>query len=335
MSVVGPTVQLAAEGWKVGVIEMGVSSSFDEFQATVDADVTVVNLARERRDVFKAALQSATDVQSVWGSGSLRRSTQLQPVHDVDLVVEFDATQHPTWGTDGESAIEAIERCRDLVTEMLSLASGTHARLVRQVDTADRNRAAKCFIDDPDDPDAFTVDVMPALRQQDGILIPFKSESRWTLADPEFLIDRVAERHTEWNRFRPMVRVLKYWAHRQPFKIKSLVMEVLALECLPSAGNRATAVSEFFTAASQHSLWVVDPAGLSGEIQPSLDTTQLRRALEDSSQSATSALRAAADGNQPEATRLWRNVFGAAFPVVAGAGGAAATARPVKDSPQG
>lgn len=314
---------------------MTVNSSFDDLQVTVDADVDIVRLARERRDVFKAALDSAGDVLAVWGSGSLRRSTQLQPVHDVDLVVEFDPAQHPYWGSDGDSADEAIERCRNLVTELLGVGSGTHARIVRQVNTADRNRAAKCFIDDPDDPDAFTVDVMPALRRADGIMIPFKSESRWTLADPEFLIDRVAERQAEWNRFRPTVRLLKYWAHQQPFKVKSLVMEVLALECLPSAPNRATALTAFFDSASRHSLDVVDPAGLSGPIQPLLDVGALRRSFEDAALASAAAARAVIDGDQPEATRLWSSVFGAAFPIMAAAGGAVATPRPVKDSPQG
>lgn len=314
---------------------MGVSASFDELQTVVDADVSVVKLARSRRDVFKDALSSAPDVRTVWGSGSLRRSTQLQPVHDVDLVVEFDSEIHPEWGEDGESSSEAIERCRDLVTERLGVAAGTHERLVRQVNTANRNRAAKCFIDDPDDPDAFTVDVMPAIRWEDGVLIPLKSEARWTLADPEFLIDRVIERQADWSRFRPMVRVLKYWARQQPFKVKSLVMEVLALECLPASPNRATALSEFFTTASRHSLYVTDPAGLSGAIQPALDSHALRRSLEDAAISAASALRVAADGNQAEATRLWRSVLGPAFPIAAAAGGGAATPRQVKDSPQG
>lgn len=325
----------ATLGARKGGVKMGVSTSFDELQAVVDADVAVVKFARERRDAFKSALDSASDVISVWGSGSLRRSTQLQPVHDVDLVVEFDPKFYPDWGEDGASSSDAIERCRELVTGLLGVTAGTHERLVRQVNTANRNRAAKCFIDDPDDPDAFTVDVMPALRQPDGILIPFKSEGRWTLADPEYLISRVAERQAAWNRFRPTVRVLKYWARQQPFKVKSLVMEVLALESLPNSGNRATALSGFFAAASRHSLSVVDPAGLSGAIQPSLDSAALRRALEDAALSSASALRAAADGNQAEATRLWRSVLGPAFPVVAAAGGAAAGPRQVKDSPQG
>lgn len=317
---------------------MTVLDSFDSLQGEINADVEVVRLARQRRDTFKAALSTAPDVKVVWGSGSLARSTQLQPVHDVDLVVEFDAEEHPKWGQAGDSAEEAIERCRDLVHELLSVESGTYAQLVRQVNTAKRNRAAKCFIDPPDAENAFTVDVMPALRRTNGILIPFRSMRRWTLADPEYLIDEVAARQRDWAQFRPMVRVLKYWARQHEAdtgRVKSLVMEVLALDCLHE-GNRSEALKTFFVEASTHSLQVEDPAGLSGVIQPDLDMAGLRRALEDSALAATAAVRAVANNDQPAATQHWQNVFGDAFPLVLSpAGGSDSGPRPIRDSPQG
>ena len=53
------------------------------------------------------------------------------------------------------------------------------------------NHAVKCFLDDPNDPDAFTVDAMPALRQADGaLLVPEKSPKDWIRTDPEDLIQR-------------------------------------------------------------------------------------------------------------------------------------------------
>lgn len=318
---------------------MTVLESFDALQVEVDADVNIVRLARERRDTFKAALATAEDVSVVWGSGSLARSTQLQPVHDVDLVVEFDLAQHPDWGEDGDSAEEAIDRCRDLVNELLSVNGGSYDQLVRQVRTADHNRAAKCFIDPPEDENAFTVDVMPALRRADLILIPFKSEKRWTLANPEYLIDLVAERQRQWSQFRPLVRALKHWSRQHTDvtgKVKSLVMEILALDCLPAGNNRPEALKDFFVTASTHSLQIEDPAGLSGPIQPNLDASGLRRALEDSALAAVAAIRAVADNDQPAATRHWQSVFGSAFPLVLPPGGGEDPGpRPIRDSPQG
>lgn len=318
---------------------MTVLESFTELQSVVDADPAIVATARERRDVFKSALLTAADVQAVWGSGSLARSTQLQPVHDVDLVVEFDPGEHAEWGQPGDSAEEAIERCRDLVTEMLSVNRGTKAQLVRQVNTADRNRAAKCFIDDPGDENAFTVDVMPALQLDNGILIPSKRSRRWDTANPRFLIDEVAAHHAEWPSFRPLVRLLKYWSRQhedRTGRVKSLVMEVLALDCLLPASNRPTALKDFFERAALHSLCIEDPAKLCGPIQPDLDTAGLRRALEDAADAAAQAAKAVADNDQSAATKHWQSVFGAAFPLVLPPGAESDPGpRPIRDSPQG
>ncbi|TXK11141.1 nucleotidyltransferase family protein [Microbacterium wangchenii] len=320
---------------------MTVLESFAELQKTVDADPLVVKTARERRDIFKSALRSAADVRTVWGAGSLARSTQLQPVHDVDLVVEFKAEDHRDWGQPGTSAEDAIERCRDLVTDLLSVSAGTKAKLVRRVDTANRNRAAKCYIDEPGDKNAFTVDVMPALRLPNGILIPSKRAGRWDEANPAFLIDEVAARQSAWSQFRPLVRLLKYWAREHESdtgRVKSLVMEVLALECLQQANNKPAALKDFFERAAAHSLYIEDPAKLCGVIQPDLDTSALRRALEDSAEAAAQAVRAVAENDQPAATRHWQSVFGTAFPLVLPPGGGSESdpgPRPIRDSPQG
>ncbi len=323
---------------------MGLDEAFDEFQETVDADHDRVVLARERRDVFKNAFGSEDDVSEVFGSGSLARSTQLDPVHDVDVVIVYRQEDHPDWGQPGESAGDALEHVGGRVNYLLGATNGSVEKLVRLARR--RNHAVKCFIDDPDDADAFTVDAMPALRQSDGaLLIPEKTNKQWATADPEDLIRRVAEHQSDWNYFRPIVRVLKNWRHSVPVegKIKSLVMEVLALECMPRAGSRPAALRAFFTAAAVRVNWdIVDPAGHCGPIQPDLDTVGLRTALQDAAEIATQACAAAANGATDDALRAWQKVFGTNFPAPEAkknsptvTGPALITTRPVKDAPQG
>jgi hypothetical protein len=323
---------------------MGVDDAFDEFQKTVDADRDQVTLARDRRDTFKKAFGAEDDVTDVFGSGSLRRSTQLKPVHDVDLVIIYNQEDHPSWGQPGDSAKDALDYVRQRVNVLLGSTYGTVDQLVRRARW--RNHAVKCFIDPPEDPDAFTVDAMPALRQSDGtLLIPEALTNQWVVADPEDLIRRVAEHQSDWRYFRPMVRVLKQWRHSVPVdgKIKSLVMEVLALECMPRTGSRSAALRAFFTAAAVRVNWdLVDPAGHCGLIQPDLDRAGLRTALETASEIATRACAAAANGDTDDALRAWRKIFGSKFPAAEGKktshwGTAAVpiTPRPVRDAPQG
>lgn len=108
---------------------MGIDDAFDEFQKIVNEDIDKTRLARRRRDLFKAALLSEPDVVETFGSGSLSRSTQLKPIHDVDIVVVYDPAEHPDWGFSGSSSEEALEHIRTQVNRLLSRANGTHDKV--------------------------------------------------------------------------------------------------------------------------------------------------------------------------------------------------------------
>lgn len=327
---------------------MSVNSAFDDYQKFIDEDPGVVALARERRDMFKKAFGAEGDVSEVFSSGSLRRATQLRPIHDLDLVIVYDVGAHQTCGQPGNSAADALNHVQGRVNTLLGITNGTSSKLVRLAKV--RNHSVKCFVDAPDS--GFTVDVMPALRQADAtLLIPEKLSRTWVPADPEYLIDEVEARHATWRHYRPMVRVLKDWrldaTANMASGVKSLVIEVLALTCLPASGTRAQALARFFEAAvtATHQP-ICDPAGLCGEVQPDLDYAGLRAELEKAAEHANNAVLCEQLNDIANAKRLWRKVFGIDFPAPDGepsyGTGAAASAgvaglgyQPVKDSPQG
>lgn len=321
---------------------MTIDGAFDEYQHTVNADLSQVKLARERRDTFKHAFNSRDDVLECFGSGSLARSTQLKPVHDVDLIVVYDLKAHQDWGQPGASAEAAVRHVQAEVTYLLGM-NGTIDQLVRETRVAGRDRAVKCFIDPPDADDGFTVDAMPALRLPAGtLLLPSVNNQSWTEADPEYLIAEVADRQRKWSHFRPVVRLLKDWRLDQDTKIKSLVMEVLALKCLPTDENRAAALRRFFAAAAVEVFYGVDdPAGFCGAVQIDLDTTAVAAALSSAAEHARLACAAADSGDTNTAKFWWRQVFGTDFPGPESQPTTAHTApvvtapRRVRDAPQG
>lgn len=324
---------------------MNVDEGFDQLQTEVDVPPDVMKEARRRRDLFRSALLLADDVVEVISSGSLARGTHKDPLHDVDLIAVFDPEDHEGWGKPGTSAEESMDHLADLITGFLGPGGleGYEVRLVRK-----QNHALKCFMDDPDDERPFTVDVAPALRHPErGFWIPELKSASWIRTDPEFLIETVAGRHSSWNQFAKLVRVLKRWSEDRDTGMKSLVVEVLALDHLP-ADARPDALSKFFAGASVAVMEpVVDPAGLCGEIQPDLDRSTARAALEEAAGIAWRAVDAAGHGDDERAMCLWREIFGDIFPEPPGgcakAKGApaligAAAARPkrrVVDAPQG
>lgn len=340
---------------------MRPDTAFNTHQTVVNAAPESVQEARRRRNVVCDAFGKQPDVAETIPSGSLARGTQRDPIHDVDLIIVFRQKDHPDWDTGNGSAEAALEYVRSQVTDLLGVTAGTFAQEVRL--THLRNHVVKCFLDDPEDDDAFTVEVMPALRRPGGGLrIPERSnEAGWVTADPEFLLSEVAVRHREWRFFAPMVRAIKKWKDVANLDMKSLTAEVLTLNCMPAPQpgqvlSRQAALQRFFTAAASAVMdGVTDPAGWCGEIQPGLDRAAARAALREAADVAARAVAAEQRGDHDAAVCLWRSVFGPDFPEPPGgcpaagtaasaallAGGVAAVVapalirRPVKDAPQG
>lgn len=321
---------------------MTVADAFKTFQDVVNADITHVREARARRDLFKGAFGAEVDVEEVIASGSLARGTHKDPIHDVDVIVVFNQDEHSEWGAPGRSAADALDYTRERVNVLLGATNGTYDHAVRLARW--RNHAVKCFLDDPDDPDAFTVDAMPALRRDGRLLIPEALSEDWVVCDPEFLIAEVADRHAQWNKFAGTVRMLKWWAAEQDTKIKSLVMEVLALDFLPGDVNRPAAIKQFFVSACYHiegGNEVADPAGLCGPIQPDMDYDEFADSLRSARDNAIRAFQAQSNNDTAVAIKHWGEVFGDDFPKpLASAGNTVPAAvsvapRPVKDTPQG
>lgn len=320
---------------------MSVADAFNEFQGIVNADPEHVKEARSRRDLFRDAFLSEGDVDEVVASGSLARGTHKDPIHDVDVVIVYDDVQHPEWGEPGSSAEDALDHTRKRVNALLGATNGTFDNAVRLAKW--RNHAVKCFLDDPNDPNAFTVDAMPALRRNDMLLIPEASSKDWVPCNPEYLIKAVADKHAEWSTYAGTVRMLKYWASEQNTKIKSLVMEVLALEYLPTTKTRPVAIKDFFVSALyaiEGGQEVVDPAGICGPIQSDLDYEGFADCLRASRDDAVRAFRAQSNNDNTAAIQLWGKVFGNDFPKPAATRNplpavAPEVPRTVKDTPQG
>lgn len=306
---------------------MKVSTAFDTYQGVVNAPPELVVEARRRRDLFRDAFKSESE--KVSPSGSLARGTQHDPIKDVDTILIFDQAEFPDWGRPGDSAQDALDHVHSRVKDLLG-SDGTFAKgEVRLIKL--RNHSVKCFLDDPNAPAPFTVDATPALRQGDGtLLIPEARSSKWVLTNPGYLIDRALDAHAVGGIYAPIVRVLKRWAKtRTGVDVKSLFIEVLALECMPKAGSRQEALSSFFTAAAlrvNHPVY--DPAGLCGEIQPGLDVLALRTKLEEAAEIAADAVQHEQWKQENVAVHKWGQIFGPEFPKADGDDGGSGNGGP-------
>lgn len=335
---------------------MDLNKAFDDLQREVNVASDGDKKARGRRRLFEDALDPLEEVDKFIRSGSLARGSQIDPINDVDVVVVFDADKQPEWGQAGKSAREALEYTSNLIHQLIGKDAPEpkdgeeRVRLIHI-----RNHSVKCFLDDPDETEhPFTVDVVPAIAYGDHQLIPEKNSSKWVESDPKKLIDDVADRHAEWNQFVKLVRVLKRWNKDQGAGMKSLVVEVLALEHL-TEDTRPKALSAFFTAAAARIYEPVnDPAGLCGEIDRNMDKALAYEKLDAAASAAYHAVNAQERGETDQAACYWRKVFGDIFAepeggcsmiesggtgtgllIGTGVGGLAEPRRPVKQVDQG
>lgn len=328
---------------------MTVDDAFNEFQKVVNADPTLVQEAKDRRNKFADALTEQDDVQGALFIGSIARASQIEPIKDVDLVIFYSRDAHPGWGSPGTSADEAQERAQEQVNALLGAEGTVEPGFVRL--TRKGNHALRCFLDDPDDPDAFTVDVVPALENEDRTIdLTERDNSQWIRSHPRRLNEEVAARHSDWPYFVPLVRLLKRWSRDHGDTMLPLLLEVLAIDLLIGA-SRSTALAAFFTsAATRIDEPVYDPAGIS-LVQPDLNVPAARDRLEKAADLAWRATSAESSGDTERAICLWREVFGNDFPepprgcgsaiaAVAGLAGLGAARprdhrRPAKEAPQG
>jgi len=303
---------------------LSLEDAFHTLQQNVNADPAQVEEARRRREMFQTAFSKEPDADRPVPSGSLARGSQIEPINDVDLLWVYKHEEHPDWGQSESSAEDALNHAKDRIKELLGSEEalvelfgeeGRQMRWVREVHL--KNHAMKCFLDDPKDENAFTVDVVPALpRDARGFWIPEMSSSGWIETDPVYLIERVLERHGGYGegQFVQLIRVLKRWSKDSGRVIKGLTIEVLALDHLYDA-ERPLALARFFEAALNHIHEpILDPARLCGEVQPDLDRDRAEALLQRAADLSARAVVAAQRRKAEEAQCLWRELFGEIFP---------------------
>jgi len=335
---------------------MTIEAAFTALQQAVDADKKVVDTARARRNAFRGAFDNETDVQRTFASGSFARGSQIEPIKDVDLLVLYDETEHPDWGTPGESAKNALEHLRDRVKALLfpdTIDPGSGIDPVRL--TKVRDHAVTCWLDDPDAENAFTVDVVPVLNRTiggipAGFFVPEISSEDWIASDPLDLVAKVLSRHKgSEGQFVKRLRLLKRFSLDRDRLMKGLTMEVLGLTHMPD-GPAHNSLATFFAAAEEH-VWqpICDPARLCGEIEPDLDRQAASDAFGEAAKTGWRANVALERGQVEKAICLWREIFdtipepegGCKLHLVAGAAGAAGgltaggSPRRVRDLQQG
>ncbi len=307
-----------------------IGQVFDLFQDRVSASPADLKLARRRVRMVRRSMKRDRCVRTTLLSGSFARRTQCHPIHDVDLIAVFEKKARPDWDRDHGSAEAALREVEAILERHLGRGDGLGSGRIMKLEL--RNRVVECHLDVRDqegNPRSFAVEIMPTVwskelapgvRLTSALRAPGRRQNRWITTDPLYLRRRFTLRRWAWRHFAPMARMLREWRDHNSPGLKSLVVDILALEHIPRRFlrpflTRQEAFLGFFEkAAVAVRSGVFDPAGRCGEIQPGLDRALLSSKLEESAERARSALQLERAGNHHAAVCIWRLIFGPNFP---------------------
>ena len=259
------------------------------------------------------------DVEHDFLTGSYKRHTKTKPLKDVDIFCVLG---------------EKEKHYRDKPPSHL-LGAVEHALATKYGQSCVKRQRRSVGLDLGVKPDAeektnyrvVSFDVVPAFKSGKDYEIPDTGANGgaggWTKTNPTIHAEKAVDAQESYSReWKGLVRMMKYWNNHHGKMIKpSFLIEVMALEVLhaPYGGDRAREMQFFFAALAGriHETWA-DPAGLGPPVSDSMDEatrTAADKALRTAEREAAHAIDLSRRGQQGDALRAWRSLFGPMFPL--------------------
>ena len=263
-------------------------------------------------------IESNFKIERSFLTGSYKRHTKTKPLKDIDIF--FVIKQSEKHYLDKHPSVVLDDFYKSLVEKYGESAVRKQDRSIN-VDFG-----VVIGEDDKTDYRVLSVDVVPSFDNGSEYEIPDSHSGTWIKTDPEIHAEKATLAHQNYsNEWKGLVRMVKYWNNNpkhgeKPVK-PSFLLEVMALECLYGVwgGSFDREIQAFFATLANriHDDWP-DPAGLGPCISNSMDESKKQRAkqlLETASKQASLAINHSRNGQNGEALKVWRDLFGKMFPL--------------------
>lgn len=279
-----------------------VKKAFDEFVQSLEISVTVQNQAAEMQKALREKLKNKWKVKDDYLSGSYRRHTKIDPLRDIDLVIELDDDHKPRYYPDQPKRL-----LRDLAADLQ--ASYPKGKVTIQKRSVNLQPASSDF----------GFDIVPAFRRSNAgtIEIPDTGRDGFISSCPKRHSDIVsAQNAATGGKLVPTIKIMKFWNRDRNViaKLRSFYVEVLTLDSLKSdPGSLSAAVAIVFRKMSELAgTPIPDPAGIGNPVTAKIspaDAVALRNKLKEVSRLADEALDLEAKGGQEKALKRWAHIF--------------------------
>ena len=244
-------------------------------------------------------------------SGSYRRFTKTKPLKDVDIFCVFGDEERSKYRKDKAPSV---------------ILAATEKLLKKEYGNAKQQRRS-VSIEFPvrgDEDRVMSFDVVPAFAKGDHYEIPDTGTSKgWTETNPKIHAEKATEANEAFSgEWKGMVRMIKAWNNEKGKPVKpSFLLEVMCLDLLqpPFGGDFPYEFMQLFASTADRLTdeWP-DPAGLGPAVSDSMTSAEksaAQKVLREVGHTIRQAINTERGGNQGEAVRIYRGLFGDRFPL--------------------
>lgn len=297
-----------------------LDEAFRKFKSRLELNDREQKNASNRHTEVREHIRSRFAISRDFLTGSYARHTKTKPLKDIDIFFVLADSERKKY-RDKAPSVVLDDFCSALVDQYGKDAVRKQGRSV--------NVDFGVVVDSDDNTDyrVLSVDVVPAFTNGANYEIPNADTGKWMKTNPEVHAQEAKDAHQAYSsEWKGLVRMVKYWnnnaKHGKDKPVKpSFLIEVMALQCLHGGwqGRFDYEIQGFFSSLADRieDEWP-DPAGLGSPVSDGMDTQRKARAkelLQAASREASNAINLARKGQNGEALRAWRQLFGPKFPL--------------------
>jgi hypothetical protein len=289
------------------------NDAFRKFRSNLELTQKEQDDASRRQKEIRTLMDESFRIADDFLTGSYRRWTKTKPLKDVDVFCVFHDDARPKYRNNKHPSVVLAD-----VEKALSKKYGS-ANVSKQHRSVIVN-----FPDGTDEDRVMSVDVVPAFTKSDHYEIPDTATNKgWTETNPKVHADKATAANEAFSgEWKGMVRMAKSWNRTKDKPVQpSFLIEVMALDVLrpPFGADFPYEFMSFFATMADRidDSWP-DPAGLGPAVSDGMNASQraaAKRALTQAHHMIREAIQLSRGGNNGEALRKYRELFGERFPL--------------------